>query len=141
MLAPRTDVKAGTIYFAIVFAVAFVLGIVRTLVLAPRLGAVAAVAIEVPILLILSWFVCRHCVSRFRVPWALADRFIMGMVAFALLMGAELLLSLLLTDRSAAQFFSALAQREQLLGFAGQIAFALMPVIQALLPPRGQLSR
>ncbi len=132
---------AGAVYFAIVFSIAFVLGVLRTLVLAPRVGAMAAIAIEVPIILIVSWFACYRCLRRFPVRSAVADRAWMGLVAFALLICAELLLSILLTDRTVAEFFAAFAQPEQKLGLAGQVAFALVPVIQALLPTRGQPSR
>ncbi len=137
----RSAATAGAVYFAIVFGIAFVLGVLRTLVLAPRIGAMAAIAIEVPIILVVSWFACRRCLRRFPVRAAIADRASMGLVAFALLICAELLLSILLTDRSVAEFFAAFAQPEQKLGLAGQVAFAIVPVVQALLPTRGQPSR
>jgi hypothetical protein len=136
----RAATTGGAIYFAVVFSIAFVLGVIRTLVLAPRLGAMTSIAIEVPILLVVSWFACHACLRRFPVRPATPDRAWMGMVAFALLICAELLLSILMTDRSIADFFAAFAQPEQKLGLAGQVAFALVPVIQALLPPRGQPS-
>lgn len=137
----RAAARAGAVYFAVVFSIAFVLGVIRTLVLTPRLGAMMATAIEVPIVLIVSWFACRACLRRFPVPPAATDRAWMGLVAFALLICAELLLSILLTDRSVAEFFAAFSQPAQKLGLAGQIAFALMPVVQAWLPTRGQPSR
>ena len=137
----RSAATAGAVYFAIVFGIAFVLGVLRTLVLVPRIGAMAAVAIEVPIILIVSWFACRRCLRRFPVRAVFADRAWMGLVAFALLICAELLLSILLTDRSVAAFFTAFAQPEQKLGLAGQVAFAIVPVVQALLPTRGRHSR
>jgi hypothetical protein len=137
----RSAATAGAVYFAIVFSIAFFLGVIRTLVLAPRLGAMTAVAIEVPILLVISWLACGRSVHRSGVPNALADRFTMGIVAFALLICAELLLSILLTDRSAAAFFAGFVEPDQQLGLAGQLAFGLMPVVQALLPTRGRHSR
>ncbi len=137
----RSAATAGAVYFAIVFGIAFVLGVLRTLVLAPRIGAMAAVAIELPIILIVSWFACRGCLRRYPVRAAVADRACMGLVAFALLICAELLMSILLTDRSVAEFFTAFARPEQKLGLAGQIAFALVPLVQVWLPTRGQPSR
>ena len=137
----RSAATAGAVYFAIVFSIAFLLGVLRTLVLAPRIGAMAAIAIEVPIILIVSWFACRGSLRRYPVRATVADRAGMGLVAFALLICAELLLSILLTDRSVAEFFAAFAQPEQKLGLAGQVAFAIVPVIQALLPTIGRHSR
>jgi hypothetical protein len=60
--------KAGAVYFTIVFAVGFLLGTVRVLVLVPRVGETAAVMIELPIILAASWITCRWLIARFSVP-------------------------------------------------------------------------
>jgi hypothetical protein len=88
MLISRAMV-AGAFYAIIVFLIGFVLGIFRVLVLVPRLGGTAAVAVEVPLMLVASWFVCRVCVDRFRVPPKLGVRSLMGVVAFLVLPSAE----------------------------------------------------
>jgi len=137
----RAATTAGAVYFAVVFSIAFLLGVIRTLVLTPRLGAMMATAIEVPIVLVVSWFACRACLHRFPVCSAVPDRAWMGLAAFALLICAELSLSMLMTERSVTDFFAAFARPEQMLGLAGQVAFALVPVVQSLLPTRGQPSR
>jgi len=49
MLAP-----AAGVYFGVVFAAAFGLGVLRVLLLAPVIGPLAAVAVEVPLVLALS---------------------------------------------------------------------------------------
>ena len=51
--------KAGTAYFLVVFTFAFAMGVLRVLVLVPRMGEVAAVLIEVPLVVAVSWWVCR----------------------------------------------------------------------------------
>jgi hypothetical protein len=51
--------KAGALYAIIIFVVGFILGTIRVLLLAPRLGETTAVIIEAPIMLAASWFVCR----------------------------------------------------------------------------------
>jgi hypothetical protein len=53
---------AGALYAIIVFLIGFILGTIRVLPLAPRLGETTAVIIEAPIILMASWFVCRWCV-------------------------------------------------------------------------------
>ena len=46
---------ASASYFALVFLLGFAFGLLRVLVLAPKYGEVAAVLIEVPIVLALAW--------------------------------------------------------------------------------------
>jgi hypothetical protein len=50
-----TALTLGLRYFAGVFAVGFLLGTVCTLWLAPAVGEVAAVAIELPVIIGASW--------------------------------------------------------------------------------------
>src|SRR5262245_49583676 len=59
--------KAGGLYAIIVFLIGFILGTIRVLLVAPRLGETTAVIIEAPIMLAASWFVCRWCVDRLHV--------------------------------------------------------------------------
>jgi hypothetical protein len=56
--------KAGALYAIIVFVIGFILGTIRDLLLAPRLGETTAVIIEASIMLVASWFVCRWRVDR-----------------------------------------------------------------------------
>ena len=48
--------KAGALYAIIVFVIGFILGTIRVLLVAPRLGETTAVIIEAPIMLAASWF-------------------------------------------------------------------------------------
>ena len=50
--------KAGALYAIIVFVIGFMLGTIRVLLVAPRLGETTADIIEAPIMLAASWFVC-----------------------------------------------------------------------------------
>ena len=123
--------KAGTLYFMIVFAAGFALGTLRVLVVIPAIGELAAVVLELPVILFVSWIVCRRLVKRFSVPPEVAPRTAMGAIAFALLMLAEFALSTLVFGRSGAVYFALLQTPSGLLGLAGQIAFAFLPVLQA----------
>lgn len=127
---------AAIAYFGAVFAAGFVLGTARVFVLLPRLGETAAIALELPIMLALSWIACRGLVARFEVPATLAARLAMGGLAFALLMIAELGVSTLLFGRSLGAHLDHYRQLPALLGLAGQIAFALFPVAQMSAAPR-----
>jgi hypothetical protein len=122
----REAFKAGAIYFALVFTIGFALGAARLLVVAPRVGEMTAVFLELPLMLAASWFACgyvlrrRHLSQRHR-------RLVMGAVAFAMLMIAEAILSTLMGGTLAAHFAS-YRTAPGLLGLAGQLAFAAMPL-------------
>lgn len=117
---------AAAVYWATVFAFAFALGVVRTLWLAPRLGDLAAVACELPLVLTASWLAARRVTRRFGVSEAGAA-LTMGLIAFALLMLAELALAQLLAGQSVRQWAEGLSTPAGALGLAGQVGFALMP--------------
>ena len=131
MTHARHTLKAGAAYFAIVFAVGFALGTVRTLFLAPRLGEQIAVVIELPFMLGASWLACAWVLRRWHVPAGSGPRLTMGGVAFALLIVAEIALSLTAFDRSLADYFRNLATPHGLIGLTGQIVFALIPLLRA----------
>ena len=119
-------ITKGTLYFAAVFAFAFVMGIARTLIVAPRIGATAAVCIEIPIILIASWFVARRLLrDRF---FSLGQRMIIGAIAFVLTMASEAALSTVLPGASASVWAACLVTPLGLLGLAGQIGFAIIPI-------------
>jgi hypothetical protein len=119
-------VTAGLLYVAIVFAVGFALGTLRTLVVAPRVGEVAAVAIELPFMIGAAWLVCRRLVRG--VSPHIAARAVMGGVAFAVLMGLEFGLATVAFGQVPADFAARLRSPAGLLGLAGQIVFALLPL-------------
>ncbi len=123
--------RAGGLYFAAIFALGFVLGTVRSLWLAPMLGGFAAVLIELPVMLAASYWAARWLIRRellagrgFGSGRALA----MGLFAFALLMAAEAVLAAVLFRQGIGAWLAAMAAPAGLLGLAGQIGFALMPL-------------
>lgn len=118
--------KAG-IYFAAVFAFAFLMGVARTLFVAPRVGAMAAVGIEVPIVLLASWVVASRVLGGS--PLTAGRRAAMGAIAFALLMISEAALSVVMRGESVAQWAVNLITPVGLLGLASQIGFALIPLV------------
>jgi hypothetical protein len=122
----RSVLLAAAAYWATVFAFAFVLGTFRTLWLTPRLGDIAATLCELPLVLAASWLAARRITRRFGVS-APGAALAMGLIAFALLMLAELALAQLLADQSPRQWAASLTTPAGLLGLAGQLGFALMP--------------
>jgi hypothetical protein len=83
--------RAGTSYFALVFGAGFLLGSFRVPFLVPRLGERAAELLEAPVMLAVIFVAARHVVRRFGLT-AEASLFV-GVLALALLIGAELILS------------------------------------------------
>jgi hypothetical protein len=121
-----TALALGLRYFAGVFAVGFLLGTVRTLWLAPAVGEVAAVGIELPVMIGASWWWCRRLLVRRDL--GTGARAVMGGSAFTLLMLAELALSLAF-GRTAGEHLAAMLAPAGLLGLAGQLVFAGLPLI------------
>lgn len=124
------SLRGGLAYFALVFAVGFVIGTLRVLLLVPRLGEQTAVVLELPIMLAISWMACRLIIRRCAVPERSVARLLMGGVAFGLLMTAELGISIFAFNRSFAEHLAVYATAPAMLGLLGQIAFALFPVLQ-----------
>ncbi len=122
---------AGAAYFLVLFLLGFVLGAIRVLVIAPRLGDVAAVLLELPVMLAASWLVCRTLIRRMGVAADSTSRLLMGFTGFALLMLAELALGLFGFGRSLATQLAAWTEPAGLIGLAGQIAFGAIPLLQA----------
>lgn len=126
MIDPRAIALAAAAYWAVVFAGAFAFGVVRTLWLAPKIGALAAVTCEVPLVLALSWWAARRITVRWGIG-ASGAALAMGLIAFAILMLAELALAGALTGQSPQQWAAGLLNPAGALGLAGQVLFALMP--------------
>ena len=120
---------AGLAYFAIVFAAGFLLGTLRVFWIMPRTGALTAVVLELPIMVAVSWVAAAALIRWFRVTPEAADRLMMGGVGFALLLVAETGLGLWGFGRSFQDQLAAWRSASGLLGIAGQVAFALFPML------------
>lgn len=126
------NLSAGLAYFALVFALGFGLGILRTLLLPDASGGdrLIAVAIELPILIAASWFVCAHLIRRAAVDRTLGARALMGGAAFVLLMLAEFALGAVFAGRSVGEHLALYREPSYALGLVAQIGFGLMPLLQ-----------
>ena len=85
--------KAGLIYFLLVFAVGWILGPIRELWAVPYVGRVAATLSEATILLIAMTVAARWVIRRFEVPQTLSDTLSIGLIAIGLLFPAEIAVS------------------------------------------------
>jgi hypothetical protein len=125
--------RLAALYATIVFAMGFVIGTLRVLFFVPAAGELAAVVLEIPIMLALAWFVA----SRIFPGRGLSREqgVETGLASFLLLQLAESLL---------AGFFGPLSYPDnvliywgdlsmpRLVGLAAQILFAIFPLIHIL---------
>jgi hypothetical protein len=123
------SIKAGLAYFALVFGAGFVLGVLRVSFLVPRFGERIAELGEMPLMLAVIVIAARFIMRRFAVPFSMAARIGTGLLALCLLLAAELLLAVVVQDRSLADY---VASRDPVSGsvyLAMLVLFALMPAL------------
>ena len=119
---------AGALYFSLVFAAGFLLGIVRVLWAEPRLGVRVAELLEMPLMLAVIILAAGWTMNRLAVPTTVAVRLAIGAVALGLLLGAEATLVLAMRGLTLADY---LATRDPVSGAAYLImlgVYALMPL-------------
>ena len=124
-------VKAGVLYFALVFGAGFVLGPIRIVWAVPRFGARMAELMEMPIMFVVIVIAAWWTVRRLAVPSTLFSRIGMGGIALGLLLVAEFGLVLWLRGLSISDY---LATRDPVSGTAYYVmlaVFAIMPLLVA----------
>ena len=129
----RSTFMAGAAYFAIVFAVGFALGVVRVVMAGPAIGERAALALEIPFLLLVSWLASVRLCRRFLVPGTLSSRFAMGATALTLLALGEFGVWTIAFGEPASAFPRRYMETEAIAGLFGQLAFAAFPAVQLLI--------
>jgi hypothetical protein len=124
-------VKAGALYFALVFGAGFVLGTIRTLWIVPHVGTRIAELLETPIMLVVTILAARWTVLRLAVPPALSVRLAMGCIALLLMLIAEFGFVLWIRGLSIRDY---LATRDPVSGtvyYLILVVFAIMPILVA----------
>lgn len=123
--------KAGALYFLVVFGAGFVLGPIRILWVAPRFGTRAAELLEAPIMFVITIVAARWIVRRFALPPTPSARLSMGCIALGLMLLAEFTIVLWLRGLSISAY---LAGRDPVAGTVYYVmlgVFALMPLLVA----------
>lgn len=121
--------RAGLLYFTLVFGAGFILGTIRTLWLVPRLGQRTAELIEEPIMFAVIVLASRWVIQRIRVPPRVSARLGVGFVALGLLLIAELGVTAGIQRLTLSQY---IASRDPVAGTVYLImlgVFAAMPVV------------
>jgi type IV secretory pathway TrbD component len=128
-------VKAGVLYFALVFGAGFVLGTIRTLWVVPRIGTRTAELMEMPVMLAVTIVAARWTVLRLAVPPMSSVRLGMGCIALVLMLVAEFGFVLWIRGMSIRDY---LATRDPVSGtvyYAMLVVFAIMPLFVAKSEP------
>ena len=126
--AVEQTVKAGVLYFMLVFSAGFVLGTIRTLWVVPKLGVRTAELIEAPLMFGLSILAARWVVRRLRLPPDHLRRLAFGCVALGLMLLVEFTFVLWIRGLTIREYF---ATRDPISGtvyFLTLGAFAVIPV-------------
>jgi hypothetical protein len=121
--------KAGALYFVLVFGTGFLLGAIRTLWIVPRLGTRMAELMEAPFMLAVTILAARWIVHRLAMPSVLSRRLGMGLIALGLMLVAEFGLVLWLRGLSIKEY---LATRDPVSGTVYYVllgVFAIMPLL------------
>jgi hypothetical protein len=119
--------KAGALYFAVVFATGFLLGAIRTLWIVPSFGTRRAELMEAPIMFATIVLASRWVVRRLALRPSFPGRLAVGLVALGLLLLAEFTFVLWIRGLTIAEY---LAGRDPVAGTVYVVllaAFALMP--------------
>lgn len=125
--------RAGVIYFAIVFRAGFVLGIVRTLWVVPCVGTRSAELMEAPVMLVVTIVAARWIVRHLAIPYVPSARLGMGGIGLSLLLVAEFRLVLWLRGMSIREY---LATRDPVSGAVYYLLLGLFAVMQLLVARR-----
>jgi hypothetical protein len=129
----RQVLKAGAIYFAVVFGAGFILGPIRILVLVPRVGERIAELVETPIMLTVIVVSARWVTRRFVSAHTPVDLLAVGCVALGLLLACEFTVVLWLRGLTIPEY---VARRDPVAGVVYAVMLAVFAVMPLLLAPR-----
>ncbi len=121
--------KAGVIYFALVFGAGFVLGPIRILWVVPRFGTRMAELMETPIMFVVTILAARWIVRRFAVSPKASSRLGMGCVGLGLMLVAEFTLVLWLRGLSISEYLASQDPVSGTVYYAMLGVFCIMPLV------------
>lgn len=123
--------KAGVLYFAIVFGAGFVLGTIRVIWIVPSFGARMAELMEAPIMFVVTILAARWVVRRHSLPSTAATRLGVGFVALGLMLIVEFTVVLRLRGLTIGEYFASQDPVAGTVYFIMLGVFAVMPLLVA----------
>jgi hypothetical protein len=106
-MTSRQVVKAGAIYFVLVFSAGFVVGTIRVLWLAPAVGTRTAELLEMPVMFEVIILSARWVARYFSVPYTASSRLGMGGIALASILLLDFTVVLWVRGLSLSQYIEA----------------------------------
>lgn len=137
----RRAAIAGAVYAALLVGAGTVIGVLRTLVLAPALGEAVALALELPVMIVLAWYLSGLCVTRAAVPLTRRALTVTAGTALATLAVAEIALAAALHPDGVPGWLRGLASATGLAGLLAQLLCALLPLKGLVVSRRGAPAR
>jgi hypothetical protein len=123
--------KAGAVYFLLMFGVGWVLGPIRELWSVPHFGRLTSLLLEAVIMLIAMAVSSRWVIRRFRVKPTFGSTISMGLVALGILVPAELAGVVWVRGLSLHEYLASFATAPGLVSLLMFLLFAAMPMIVA----------
>ena len=124
----KETLKAGVLYFVLVFAAGFVLGTIRTLWVVPRLGVRTAELIEAPIMFGISILAAQWVVRHAQVPPLWSRRLALGCIALGFMLAVEFTVVLWIRGMTIRGYFAARDPISGAVYFVTLGAFAVIPI-------------
>ena len=121
--------KAGVVYFLLMFAVGWILGPIRELWAVPHSGRMAAMLSEAVIMLIAMIVAARWVIRRFDVPRTLPATISMGLIAIGLLFPAEIVGVVWVRGLSVQEYLAGFATAPGIISLVMFLLFAAMPTL------------
>lgn len=121
--------KAALVYFLIVFGAGTVLGPIRILFVAPRLGERNAELLEAPVMLLIIIVASKWIVRKFQLPMRPVYRLGVGVIGFSLGLLFEFGLVLKLRELTLTEYFASRDPAAAGVYYVTLILFALMPLL------------
>jgi hypothetical protein len=125
--------KAGAIYFLLLFAIGWILGPIRELWAVPRFGRIAALLMEAVFMLIAMIISARWVMRRFDVHPTLGSTIPVGLVAFGILVPAEIAGVLWVRELSLHEYLESFMTAPGVTSAVMFLLFAAMPSLVTLL--------
>lgn len=120
-------IRAALVYFAIVLGTGFVLGVFRVPILVPRIGERWAELAEMPVMATVIFVAAGYILRRFPEIALPGRSLVVGFLALALSVSAELGLAVVLQDKTLAEFISSRDKISGSVYIVLLLVFAIMP--------------
>ncbi len=121
-------IPAATAYVALTFVAGFVVGMVREFIVRPMTGETAALLIEAPVMLVITFMAARWALTKMMPDADVNGRLKMGLIAFAWLMLLEIGGNYVLRGQTPGQWITHLQTLPGMISLLLFATFPLMPV-------------